>query len=180
MVMTPEQICDILKGRFGDAVVDSVMSSRRPYAIVEASRWPEMALFLRDDPGMLFNMLQCISSIDLPEENKLAAIYDLFSVPVVGADQPCPKLRHGFAVRVETGRDDPHIPTVSHVWPTADWHEREAFDLMGIIFDGHPNLERILCPDDWEGHPLRKDYEFPIEYHGIPATTEHQLTNPRH
>ncbi len=177
--MAPEEICDILRERFGEAITDTVLGARRPYVVVEADRWAEVATFLRDDERMRFNMLQCISSVDLLEDNKLAAVYDLFSIPVAGPG-PCPKLRHHFAVRVEVDRDAPHIPTVSHLWSAADWHEREAYDLMGIVFDGHPNLLRILCPDDWEGHPLRKDYEFPVEYHGIPATTEHQLTNPRH
>jgi NADH-quinone oxidoreductase subunit C len=63
----------------------------------------------------------------------------------------------------------PEIPTVSGVWKIADWHERETFDLVGINFLGHPNLTRILCAEDWVGHPLRKDYEFPLEYHGIRA-----------
>ena len=61
----------------------------------------------------------------------------------------------------------PHIPSVTSVWSTADWHEREVFDLSGVLFDGHSNLNRILCPEDWVGHPLRKDYEMPLEYHGI-------------
>jgi len=178
--MAPEEICDILRREFGEAIVDTVVSANRPYAVVETARWPAVAKFLRDDPRMGFNMLQCITSIDLLEDNKLAAVYDLFSFPIVGPNEPCPKLRHHFAVRVVVDRGDPHIPTVAHLWPTADWQEREAFDLMGIVFDGHPNLVRILLPDDWEGHPLRKDYEFPVEYHGIPATTEYQLTNPRH
>ena len=63
----------------------------------------------------------------------------------------------------------PHIPSVSEVWKTALWHERETFDLVGVVFDGHPDLRRILCPEDWVGHPLRKDYEMPHEYHGIRA-----------
>ena len=177
--MTPEQICDILRKQFDGAVVDTVLDARRPYAVVEASRWSEVAQFLRDDERLQFNMLLCLSSIDLLKENRLGAVYDLDSLPPASGDV-CPKLRHHFAVRVEVDRDDPHIPTVSHLWPAANWHEREAYDLMGIIFDGHPNLERILCPDDWEGHPLRKDYEFPTEYHGIPATTEHLLESPKH
>jgi NADH-quinone oxidoreductase subunit C len=72
------------------------------------------------------------------------------------------------------------IPSVADIWSAADWHEREAYDLMGVTFTGHPDPRRILCPDDWEGHPLRKDYEFPLEYHGIPGTTEYELPNPRH
>jgi NADH-quinone oxidoreductase subunit C len=61
----------------------------------------------------------------------------------------------------------PEVPSVSHIWPTADWHEREVYDLSGVRFVGHPSLRRILCPEDWVGHPLRKDYDMPLEYHGI-------------
>ena len=63
----------------------------------------------------------------------------------------------------------PEVSTVSNIWSTAEWHEREVFDLMGVSFVGHPDLRRILCAEDWEGHPLRKDYEMPDEYHGIPV-----------
>lgn len=177
--MAPEEICETLKQQFGEAVTGAEMRARRPYVVIESSRWSEVARFLRDDPRLGFNMLQCISSLDLLEDNKLAAVYDLFAIPQAEGRQ-CLKLRHYFAVRVVVDRDHPHIPTVSDVWPAAEWHEREAFDMMGIVFDGHPNLTRILCPDDWEGYPLRKDYEFPLEYHGIPATTEYELTNPKH
>jgi NADH-quinone oxidoreductase subunit C len=61
----------------------------------------------------------------------------------------------------------PEVPSVASLWSTADWHEREVYDLSGVYFTGHPNLRRILCPEDWVGHPLRKDYEMPLEYHGI-------------
>jgi len=61
----------------------------------------------------------------------------------------------------------PEVPSVTSLWRTADWHEREVYDLCGVAFTGHPNLRRILLSEDWQGHPLRKDYEFPLEYHGI-------------
>jgi len=77
---------------------------------------------------------------------------------------------HGeLAIKVRVPRDAPHVRSVADVWSTADWHEREAFDLLGVTFDQHPDPRRILCPDDWVGHPLRKDYEFPTEYQGIPC-----------
>ena len=177
--MAPEEVCELLRTEFGEAIVETVLSGGHPYAQVEAEHWPRVALLLRDEPGLAFNFLRSISSLDLPDENKLACIYDLNRVPTNNPTELITETVE-FAVRVVTERDNPLIPSVAHVWPTANWHEREAFDLMGIRFAGHPDLRRILCPDDWEGHPLRKDYEFPLEYHGIPATTEQELTDPRH
>ena len=177
--MAPEEICRLLKDTFGDAIVDTVVAGGHPYAVVTAERWPEVALFLRNDRHLAFNLLRCISSLDLLTDNKLACIYDLMHVPTDRGSELITDTRE-FAIRVVVDRGDPVIPSVAHVWPTANWHEREAFDLMGIRFSGHPDLRRILCPDDWVGHPLRKDYEFPLEYHGIPGTTEYELTNPRH
>ncbi len=136
-------------------------------------------MFLRDDARLKLNTLRCISALDLLAEDKLACVYDLYHVPT---DRPA-ELKTStrlFAVRVVTDRKNPSIPSVADVWPAADWHEREAYDMMGILFAGHPDPRRILCPDDWAGFPLRKDYEFPLEYHDIPATTEFELTNPRH
>ncbi len=177
--MTPEEICQQLRSQFVEAVEDTVLGGVRPYVQVCPDRWPEVALFLRDEPALSFNLLRSISAVDLLAENRLACVYDLMQVPT---HHPTELIRSTsqFAVRVVTDRDEPVIPSVAAVWPAADWHEREAYDLMGINFSGHPDLRRILCPDDWVGHPLRKDYEFPLEYHGIPATTEYELTNPRH
>ncbi len=177
--MVPEEISKLLKEKWGDAVLGIAIEGSHPYAKVAADRWPAIAKFLRDDSRLRLNFLRCISALDLLAEDKLACVYDLCHVP---CDNPTTlKTRtHGFAVRIEVDRTNPVIPSVADVWPAADWHEREAFDLMGIMFSNHPDLRRILCADDWVGHPLRKDYEFPLEYHGIPATTEFELTNPRH
>ena len=177
--MTPEEISNLLRRTFGDAIDAVGLAGAHPYVVVQADRWPEVARFLCHDRRLNFNLLRCISSLDLLPDDKLAAVYDLCAVPEATDDSPlvCP---HEFAVRVVTDRGDPRIPSVADVWETANWHEREAYDLMGIVFENHPDLRRILCPDDWQGHPLRKDYVFPKEYHGIPGTTEHELPSPRH
>jgi NADH-quinone oxidoreductase subunit C len=120
-------------------------------------------------------MLNCISGVDYfePDPKKAAktgwtphmeVVYHLWSF----------KNKASLVVKVILPRwkDDvageiPEVPSVSGVWSGSDWHEREVYDLSGVRFTGHPNLRRILCPEDWEGHPLRKDYEMPLEYHGI-------------
>ena len=189
--MTPEKICEILKKKFDDAIVAVAADASHPHVTVAADRLVGVAEFLRDDPRLRFNLLRCITGLDLLEDNKLAAVYDLHALAPPSADskEGYYELLNEFAVRVEVDRDNPHIPTVSGVWPAADWHEREAYDMFGIVFDGHPDsLEdhdglhprRILCPDDWIGYPLRKDYRYPMEYHGIPGTTEYELTSPKH
>jgi len=177
--MSPEEICNLLKQQFPDSIITAGLDANRPYVTVAADHWLQVARFLRDDDRLRMGFLRCISAIDLLADDKLACVYDLMSVPPVSATQVM-TVPHLIAVRVETDRNAPRIPSVASVWPAADWHEREAYDMMGIVFDDHPDLRRILCPDDWEGYPLRKDYAFPVEYHGIPGTTEHELMNPRH
>jgi NADH-quinone oxidoreductase subunit C len=112
-------------------------------------------LFLRDDEKTNFDYLSCLSGVDNKET--LGVVYHLFSMTK----------KHKITIKVELPKDNPEVNTVERVWRTADWHEREAFDMYGIIFKGHHDLRRILNPYDWEGHPLRKDYKQPDEYHGI-------------
>lgn len=178
-ILSPEEISLILRDKFGKSIEASQMSGAHPWVQVAPDAWPTVALFLRDDPRLRLNMLRSISAIDLLAENRLACIYDLNHVPLDRGTELI-TWTWELGVRVVTDRDAPLIPSVAAVWPAADWHEREAYDLMGIRFANHPDPRRILLPDDWEGHPLRKDYEFPLEYHGIPATTEFELTSPRH
>lgn len=187
--MAPEEIAEILKTEFGDRIAGFHFDTAHPHVRVEASAWPDVARFLRDDERLGFNFLRCITSVDLLEDDELLAVYDLHAMrPPPGADGLW-TLAHELAVQVRVPREAPHIPSVADVWRAADWHEREAYDMMGIVFDGHPDsvtdLEgthprRILCPDDWEGHPLRKDYRFPMAYHDIPAVTEFEQTRPVH
>ncbi|HKQ46919.1 MAG TPA: NADH-quinone oxidoreductase subunit C [Phycisphaerae bacterium] len=187
--MAPEAIADILKQKFGDKVTSSNLQTAHPYVGISAEAWPEVARFLRDDARLRFNMLRCVTALDLLEDDQFAAIYDLDALVGEPNRPELWKREHIFAVRVTVPRGNPHIPSVADVWPAADWHEREAYDLMGIVFDDHPDSvddpagrhpRRILCADDWEGHPLRKDYVFPMEYHGIPAVTEYGQTRPIH
>ena len=160
--MTPQQIANAITQKFGGRILDALPDDRHPRVHVNATDWLPLAEFLRHDPAIRLDWLQCLSGVDYVADGKMCVVYDLWSFDH----------RHGFAVKAYCPREEPHVPSVARLWPTADWHEREAFDMFGIVFDGHPDLRRILCADDWEGFPLRKDYVFPREYHGIPASVE--------
>ncbi len=127
---------------------------------------PEVILdllsFLKNTPELDFDMPHCISGVDYKSGEDLGVTYSLTSI----------KYKHWVNVKVRVPRENPVLKSCVAMYPGMDWHEREAFDLLGVIFDGHPNLRRILCADDWEGYPLRKDYEFPEFYHGIPTDKE--------
>lgn len=116
---------------------------------------------LRDDAGLRFELCSSISGVDYGPDvpQRLHSVYELTSMTY----------RRRIRLEVTLDIDDPHVPSVVEVYPTADWHEREAWDMFGIIYDGHPALTRILMPDDWVGHPQRKDYPLggiPVEYKG--------------
>jgi NADH-quinone oxidoreductase subunit C len=105
---------------------------------------------LKTAPGFEFDMLSDVSGVDRgpEEEPRFEVNYQLFST----------KRFHRLRLKVLVNQEDTHVPTVTTVWRTANWHERETFDMFGVIFDGHPDLRRILLPDDWQGHALRKDF----------------------
>ena len=120
--------------------------------------WVEVSTLLKNESQLNFDYLMCITSYDKGDNKIYGVAYNLFSM----------SKNHYLEVRVET-EDGISIPSVVGLWKTANWHEREAFDMMGIKFEGHPNLKRILLSDDWEGHPLRKNFKEPDYYHGMPV-----------
>lgn len=141
---------------FGERITEVDEAALEPFVRCEASTWPDLARFLKERCGL--DMLVCLSGIDRGKGVGLEAVYNL---------ERCDASRVGIAVKIRVPYEAAVIPSVETVWRTADWHEREAWDLLGIRFEGHHNLVRILCAEDWEGHPLRKDYKSPDRYHGI-------------
>lgn len=155
--MIPQEISDKLKAQFGAAIHESVLDGvHDPFVLVAPGKMGDIARFLRDTGGMDFDALMCLSGLDIGD-NKFRVVYHLHSM----------KWNHKFTIKLDIPLSHPHVASVESVWKTANWHEREAFDLFGIVFDGHPDLRRILLPDDWEGHPLRKDFQVPEFYNGM-------------
>jgi NADH-quinone oxidoreductase subunit C len=168
-----DQVADDLgsavEGGF-DAAIEHVVVHRGEITFhVARERIVDVVRALRDEPSLRFELCSGVSGVHYPEETgrELHAVYHLASVT------------HNRRIRLEVAAPDadPHIPSVFSVYPTADWHERETWDFFGIVFDGHPALTRIEMPDDWPGHPQRKDYPLggiPVEYKGaeIPPPEE--------
>lgn len=155
--MTPEQIHQKLQAKFGEDILEFNPDALDPFVQVNPARILEVATFLKRTPELSFHALMCLSGMDYGADENLGVVYSLHSI----------EHNHKITIRVELPRENPMLPSVETVWRTADWHEREAFDLFGIQFQGHRDLRRILCPDDWEGYPLRKDYIVQEFYHGI-------------
>jgi NADH-quinone oxidoreductase subunit C len=173
--MTATEIANVLEQQFSDRIKGKKLDAIDPWVVVEPANLVEVCRFLRDDPRLSFTLLNCISGVDYLEPDAKKAPKAGFEphVEVVYHLQSFAH-RHRFVLKVMLPRwkDDkagqiPEVPSVTSIWRAADWHEREVYDLSGVLFTGHPELHRILLADDWIGHPLRKDYEFPLEYHGI-------------
>jgi NADH-quinone oxidoreductase subunit C len=173
--MNSSEIASLLEATFPGRIKSKKLDAIDPFVVVDPVDLIEVCRFLRDDSRLRFDLLNCISGVDYLEpdpkkapkagfEPHLEVVYHLSSFTH----------RHRFVLKVMLPRwkDDqagklPEVPSVTSLWKAADWHEREVFDLSGVWFTDHPDLRRILTSEDWVGHPLRKDYEFPLEYHGI-------------
>lgn len=152
-----KEIYERIKAKFPEAVVEVVDVAADPYVVIRRDQAPTVFEWLKSDPEMTFDYLSCVSAYD--DLKTIWIAYHLYSI----------RQNQNAVIKVSAeGREDPWVYSVCRVWPTANWHEREAYDLYGVRFEGHPDLRRILLPEDWEGWPLRKDYEFPEEYQGIP------------
>ena len=166
--MTTDELAALLKERFRDKVLDVVSTERHAHVRLAPEVLVEAATFLRDDDRTAFEQLHDLTAVDWIEYFEV--VIHLYSI----------RRKHGLCLKVRTpSREDASCPSVTPVWPAADWHERETWDLMGVRFVGHPNLRRILLPEDWQGHPLRKDEGNPLEYHGIPGIAAIRGTEER-
>ncbi|MBY0525884.1 MAG: NADH-quinone oxidoreductase subunit C [Gemmataceae bacterium] len=170
-----EEIIAAVEEKFGGRVKSKKLDAIDPFFVIEPGDLIEVCTFLRDDSRLRFEMLNSISGVDYfePDPKKAPkAGFEPHTEVVYHLSSITHHHRAVFKLILPRWKDNkpgelPDVPSVSSLWKTANWHEREVFDLSGINFVGHPDLTRILLSDDWVGHPLRKDYEFPLEYHGI-------------
>jgi len=173
--MSGQSFVDQLRQKFGEKISGANLENIDPWIEVKPEGIVEVCRYLRDEPSLAFDYLNSVTAVDYfhTDEKKAAksewdphveVVYHLFSI----------QHKHSLVLKVMLPRwlnDEPgklpEVPSVAEVWNTANWHEREVYDLVGVKFTGHPNMRRMLCPEDWVGHALRKDYEMPLEYHGI-------------
>ncbi len=155
--MTPSEIAALLQERFGGRILESRPDALNPWSAVAPEAILEICRFLRDDGRLQMDHLELLGGVDY--KDRLEVVYVATS------------LAHGhrYTLKCRLPREQPRVASVESVWKAANWHEREAYDMFGILFEGHSDLRRILCPDDWEGYPLRKDYVFPERYWDMPV-----------
>jgi NADH-quinone oxidoreductase subunit C len=162
--MSFEDIKLLLIEKFGaEVIAGEEPGGLQPALLIDPDRIVEVCLELRNNPKTYFDFLSCLTGVDYGvEAGRFGVVYHLASIPY--------KLQLTLKTSKEHGRDTEDLPafkSIAPVYRSADWHEREAYDLVGIYFEGHPDLRRILLPDDWEGFPLRKDYKNAEFYKGI-------------
>ena len=155
--MEAKEICGRLERQFSGKVSGLQGDVFDPNFHVDPQAIVEVCRYLRDEPDLKFEILSDLTGLDLPKENKIQVVYHLYSY----------SHRHQIVLKVDLPRENPRASTMEGVWKGANWLEREVFDLFGVVFEGHCDLRRIMLPEDWVGHPLRKDYVEQEEYDGI-------------
>src|ERR1700754_1629353 len=162
--MSLDDIKALLIQKFGeDTIIGEETGGMQPALLIRPDAIADVCRELRDNPKTYFDFLSCLTGVDYGvDDGRFGVVYHLASIPY----------HLQLVLKISTANDRdlnnlPTFPSVSEVYRTADWHEREAYDLVGIFFEGHPDLRRILLPDDWEGYPLRKDYKNAEYYKGI-------------
>ncbi len=147
--MEPSEIAKRLKERFQEEVLGTTHFLDQVSVIVKKDRIVDLCRYLHDEPDLYFDYLADLCGVDYPDRMpRFEVVYNLYSI----------KHRHRIRLKAGVPEEDLNIDSVIPVWTGANWHEREAYDMYGINFNGHPDLRRILLPEDWEGYPLRKDY----------------------
>jgi NADH-quinone oxidoreductase subunit C len=173
-----DELVDLLAAAYpqlGEAVTRTVVDRGELTLHLHREHLIGVATALRNDPNLRFELLSSISGVDYldeskPDSKRLHSVYHLTSMT----------FRRRIRLEVSVTVADPHVPSITALYPTADWQERETYDMFGIVYDGHPSLTRILMPDDWDGHPQRKDYPLggiPVQYKGatIPPPDERRV-----
>jgi len=156
--VTEQEIYSELSTKFGERIVEFIEEETlNPTAVVKPDAMADVCRYLKDTESFQFDSLMCLSGYDPDGESELSVIYHLYAT----------LLGHYFTLKTFVARDEAVVASVANIYRTADWHEREAYDLYGITFTGHPDLKRILLEEDWEGYPLRKDYVAAEFYRGM-------------
>jgi NADH-quinone oxidoreductase subunit C len=155
--MTPQEIAAVLTEAFEGRILESKPDALNPWSAIDPRAILDVCRFLRFDDRLSMEHLELLGGADY--KDRIEVVYVLYSLT----------RHHRYTLKCCLPREAPAVHTVESIWGVANWHEREAYDMFGVVFEGHSNLRRILCPDDWEGYPLRKDYQFPKSYQGMPV-----------
>jgi len=156
--MTEQEIYTDLSAKFGDKILEFVVEeTSNPTVVIKPTAVAEICTYLKDSEALQFDSLMNLAGLDTDGESDLSVIYHLHAT----------ELDHYISLKTFTNRETSVVDSVANIYRTADWHEREVWDLYGIKFTGHPDLKRILLEEDWEGHPLKKDYVAAEFYRGM-------------
>jgi len=153
--MKPDEIVLLLAEKFGSKIFESKPEALNPWSAVDPAAIVEVCSFMKSDERMLMDHLELLGGVDY--KDRIEVVYVVYSMT----------FKHRYTLKCRLPREAAKLHTVESVWCAANWHERETYDMLGVVFEGHSDFRRILCPDDWEGYPLRKDYKAPMQYRGM-------------